>query len=152
MARHLEFSLCLGTVLALLLTACEEPPAQPVATPNATTSTTTTSATAPPLVGKVLVYYKYVEFASEAGGKNAIGVYTAAPGSAPVERFRVRYDDGVPEPLLLVPARNAVLVPKSHSLVVYDLASGTGDTIWSGPESTYVRGAAVSPDGTRVAL
>jgi len=151
-ARPLVFSLCLAAIAALLLAACDESPAEPVATPNASASATTPGATPPPLAGKVLVYYKYVEYASEAGGKSAVGVYTAAPGSAPVERFRVTYDDGVPEPLLLVPARNAVLVPKSHSLVLYDLASGTGDTIWSGPESTYVAGAAVSPDGTRVAL
>jgi Tol biopolymer transport system component len=139
-------------VLALLLSACQESPAQPLATPNASTSATTTSATAAPLAGKALVYYKYIYPVPEEEEGSTIAVYTVSPGSTPVERFRVRYEDGAPEPLLLVPARNAVLVPMSHSLVLYDLASGTGTTIWSGPDSTYVVGAAVSPDGARVAL
>jgi Tol biopolymer transport system component len=145
MARHLWFSLCLGAVLTLLLSACEESPAQPVATPNATAPAATSGAAPPPLSGKVLVYYKYL-------GGTTLVVYTVSPGSAPVERFRVKHEDGFPEPLLLVSARNAVLVPMNHSLVLYDLASGTGTTIWSGPDSTYVARAAVSPDGSRVAL
>jgi len=145
MTRHLRFSLCLGAVLALLLSACNK-------SPNATTSATATGASPPPLAGKVLVYYKYLYPIPEEEGGTTIVVYTVSPGSAPVERFRVRHEDGFPEPLVLVPARNAVLAPTSHSLVLYDLASGTGTTIWSGPESTYVARAAVSPDGMRVAL